>query len=195
MGSWTLLTLMRSCQYFLRNITIPFLDHVITSIEEQFSASAIIATSLLGLVPSVLCKRDNVRLEAAVNMYSTDLPSPELFDMELKWWKHHYMSIPADQRPASPAKAIKECDSALYPNISVLLQICCTIPVTSCECERSASALWRLNTYMRASMGKSCLSNLALLHVHYDTEIDLNRVVDIYSCIHPRRLMLDSLLL
>ena len=71
-------------QYFLRNITIPFLDHVITSIKEQFSASAIIATSLLGLVPSVLCKRDNVRLEAAADMYSTDLPLPELLNMELK---------------------------------------------------------------------------------------------------------------
>ena len=40
----------------------------------------------------------------------------------------------------------------LYPNIRVLLQVACTLPVTSCECERSASALRRLHNYMRASM-------------------------------------------
>ena len=43
-------------------------------------------------------------------------------------------------------------------------------------------------------MGNTRLSNLALLHVHYDAVIDLDRVVDIYSHIHPRRLALDSLL-
>ena len=64
-------------------------------IEEQFSPSAKVATSLLGLVPSVLCSRF-------------------------------------------------------------------TIPVTLCECERSASTLRRLNNYMRASMGKDRLSHLAL---------------------------------
>lgn len=181
------------CEYFQRNVAIPVLDHIIMSIDQQFSPSAIIATSLLGLVPSVLCKKE-VELEAAINTYSTDMPSPELFQMELKRWKNRYTSIPTDLRPASPAEAIKDCDPAMFPNISVLLQICCTIPVTSCECERSASALRRLNNYMRASMGKSRLSYLALLHIHYETPVNLDRVVDCYARLHPRRLALDSLL-
>ena len=163
------------------------------SIDQQFSPSAIIATSLLGLIPSVLLKKQ-VNLEATLNTYSTDLPSPELFHMELERWKNRYTSVPADLRPASPAEAIKDCDPSMFPNISILLRICCTIPVTSCECERSASALRRLNNYMRASMGKSRLSHLALLHIHYDTPIDLNRVMDCYARLHPRRLALDSVL-
>lgn len=181
------------CEYFQRNVAISVLDHIIMSIDQQFSQSAITASSLIGLVPSVLFKKE-VKLEAALNKYSTDLPSPELFQMELKRWKQRYTSVPADLRPASPAEAIKDCDPAMFPNISVLLQICCTIPVTSCECERSASALRRLNNYMRASMGKSRLSYLALLHIHYDTPMDLDRVVDCYARLHPRRLALDSLL-
>ena len=104
------------------------------------------------------------------------------------------MSMLSDLRPASPAEAIKECDCVLFPNISVLLQIACTILVTSCECERSASALRRLNNYMRASMGQSRLSYLALLHIHYDTLVDLDVVVDCYARLQPRRLALDSLL-
>ena len=75
-----------------------------------------------------------------------------------------------------------------------MLRIICTIPVTSCECERSASALRRLNNCMHASMGKARLSHLALLHIHYDMELDLDQVVDCYAHLHPRRLELDSLI-
>ena len=140
-------------------------------IEEQFSPSAKVATSLLGLVPSVLCSR-NVNLNAAVKTYTDDLPSPELFEMELTRWRSRYLAMEPQLRPASHAVAIgKDCDAALFPNISILLQIACTIPVTSCECERSASTLRRLNNYMRASMGKdrlSLISSCAFAHsLHY----------------------------
>ena len=70
-------------EYFKRNVAIPVLDHIIMCIDQQFSPSAVIAASLLGLVPSVLCLKD-VELEAAVGKYNADLPSPELFKMELK---------------------------------------------------------------------------------------------------------------
>ena len=96
--------------------------------------------------------------------------------------------------PKKPASAIKECDKDMYPNVYVLLQLACTIPATSCECERSASTLRRLNNYMRASMGKERLSNLALLHIHYNTDIDLDQVVDTFSRKHPRRLELENVL-
>ena len=42
-------------------------------------------------------------------------------------------------------------------------------------------------------MGKDRLSHLALMHIHYDTPIDLDRVVDAFATQHPRRLELDSL--
>ena len=99
-------------------------------------------------------------------------------------------------RPTSPAVAIKDC-FALFPNISILLEIACTIPVTSCECERSASTLRRLNNYMRASMGKDCLSHLALLHIPYTTPVDLDTVGHcsrLFTRQHPRRLQLENLL-
>ena len=35
-------------EYFKRNVTIPLLDHIIMCIEEQFSPSAKLATSVLG---------------------------------------------------------------------------------------------------------------------------------------------------
>ena len=91
-------------EYFQRNVAIPLLDHIIICIEEQFSPSAKVATSLLGLVPSVLCSR-NVNLNAAVNTYTDDLPSPELFEMELTRWISRYLTMEPQLRPASPAVA------------------------------------------------------------------------------------------
>ena len=91
--------------YYKRNVAIPFLDHIIAFIDQQFSQSSINASLLLGLVPNILCSKD-VDLQTAVSMYNEDLPSPELFEMELKRWKHKYSLKPENQRPSSPALAI-----------------------------------------------------------------------------------------
>ena len=69
--------------------------------------------------------------------------------------------------------------------ISVHLQIACTIPLIFCKyAERSASVLLQLNNYMQASVGKSQLSHLGLLQIHYDTFVDLVKVVDCYVQLH-----------
>ena len=180
------------CKYFQINVAIPLLDHIIEFIDQQFSKSSTMAIKLLGLVPAIVCTKA-IDIDDAIREYSTDLPSPELFQMELKRWKNRYMARKEDERPSSAAEAIKECDRDMFPNIYILLQIACTIPVTSCECERSASGLRRLNNYMRASMGKYKLSYLALLHIHYDPPVDLDKVVDSFTRRHLHRLQLDSL--
>jgi len=180
------------CEYYQRNVAIPLLDHIISFLDQQFCDSSITAIMLLGLVPSILCTK-NVDLEGAVTRYSADLPSPELFETELRRWKNRFISKKVAERPSSAGEAIKECDKDMFPNIFVLLQIACTIPVTSCECERSASGLRRLNNFLRASMGKDRLSHLALIHIHYDTPIDLDKVIDTFARQHPRRLELESL--
>lgn len=178
--------------YFKKTVAIPLLDHI-TSMRDRFSAAAIVASSLLGVVPSVCCSRE-VNMEGVIEKYQDDLLSPELISTEMKRWKARYSGMAAELRPSTPAAAIKECDSDLYPNVRALLQIACTLPVTSCECERSASALRRLHNYMRASMGNSRLSSLALLHIHYDMEVDLDEVVTRYAHLHPRKLELDSII-
>ena len=82
----------------------------------------------------------------------------------------------------------------MFPNIHRLLRLICTLPVTSCECERSISVLRCLKPYIRSSMGQERLTGLALLHIHYDMELDLDDVVDIFSRKHPRRMMLADIL-
>ncbi|XP_063752499.1 52 kDa repressor of the inhibitor of the protein kinase-like isoform X1 [Eleginops maclovinus] len=183
-------------EYYLRNMTIPFLDHVISEFESRFSPLSVTASRLMGLIPSVQCNSDvTVDISEAVALYQDDLPSPEVIDQELKRWKLKWQVKALHQRPSSCASAIKECDEMMYPNIFKLLKIACTLPVTSCECERSASVLRRLNTFMRSSMGEDRMSSLALIHTHYDMALDLDEAVDLYSKMHPRRLELMSVLM
>jgi len=105
-----------------------------------------------------------------------------------------YSSKPKEDKPNTAAKALKECDNDLFPNIYALLKICATIPATSCECERSASYLRRLHTYNRACMGQERLSSPALMHIHYQVKIDLDEVVNLFAPKHPRRLELGTIL-
>jgi len=128
-------------------------------------------------------------------MYNRFLPSPELLNQELARYKSHYLQKATEQRPDSCASAMKDINETLYSNLSVLLRIASTLPVTSCECERSASALRRLHTWSRSSMTQERLSALALTHIHYDVVVDLEEVADRFAKKHSRKMELDSLLL
>ena len=149
------------------------------------------ASKLFGLMPAVLCERER-DMSDCVQQCKDDMPSPELFDQEMGRWKMKYLSKQVSNRPSSCASAIKQCDKDSYHNIFVLLQIACTLPVTSCECERNASTSCRLRNFMRASMSKDRLTSM---HIHYKLDVNLDSVVDIFSHLHPRRLQLSSVLL
>ena len=179
--------------YYWKNVAVPFLDHIISNLDERFSSLTVTASSLLGLVPSVICTKEP-DISAAIQMYRQDLPSPELIPSEILRWKMRFQAMPPDKRPSTPSGALKECNPTYFHNVGTLLKLICTLPVTSCECERSASTLRRLHTYLRASMSQQRLTSLALMHIHYDHNINFDEVVDIYAHLHPRRLELDSLI-
>jgi hAT family C-terminal dimerisation region len=114
-----------------------------------------------------------------------------LLETELFRWKRHWQ--PAE-RPTTVSTAVKLCSKTDFPNVHVLLRIACTLPVTSCECERSANSLRRLHIFTRTSMAQDRLSSLALIHIHYDTTVDLDEVVRIFYAKKPRRMQLTSIL-
>ena len=102
------------------NLAIPLLDYIISDFGERFSKLSVIATSQLGFVPAASLADEEVNLNDAIATYNPDLPSPELLPPELMRWR---LKMSAEDRPASPAAAIKECDATLFPNIRILLQI------------------------------------------------------------------------
>jgi len=74
-----------------------------------------------------------------------------------------------------------------------LLTIACTLPVSSCECERSFSTLRIVKNYLRSSLSDARLNNLILLGVHSERaeQLNLNDVIDRFAAQRPKsRIML-----
>ena len=90
--------------------------------------------------------------------------------------------------------SLKACDPDDFPNLYMLLKIAATLPVTTCECERSISTMRRLNNYMRCTMGESRLSSLALMHIKYDMPVNLEEIVNLFEGLHPKMMQFASLL-
>ena len=80
----------------------------------------------------------------------------------------------------------------LIPTVSRLLRLVCTWPVTSCECERSISALNRVKTSLRASMSQIRFNGLVMLHVHYNRKLSHLDVIRLFSARNPRKIILPN---
>ena len=85
------------------------------------------------------------------NLYASDLPNPLGLDAELELWQNYWENYKGSL-PDSVAATLKSVSFDGFQNIKVALRILGTLPVTSCECERSISALCRLKTYTRSTM-------------------------------------------
>jgi len=66
----------------------------------------------------------------------------------------------------------------LLPEFNKLVRILLIIPVSSCTAERSFSALRRLKTFLRSTMGQSRLHDISMIHIHKDEDIDLSIVAN-----------------
>ena len=76
----------------------------------------------------------------------------------------------------------------MFPGVWDLLRIALCIPVSSASPERSFSALRRLKTYLRNTMGQGRLSNLAIIHLEQElsSKIDCKDIIDIFASTNRR---------
>jgi len=184
-------------EYYKRNVTIPLLDHLLTELNLRFSEHAKRATEALKLIPSVMefsGHAESNGTKELIDFYQDDLPSPETVDTEIHIWRMKWDKVKVPDRPDTASKALEQADSLVFPNIHRLLRILCTLPVTSCECERSISGLRRLKTYMRTTMTEDRMNGLLLTHIHYDMELNTDDIIDEFARQHPRRMELLDIL-
>ena len=113
-------------------------------------------------------------------------------DAELDLWSHlmHAQSKPPD----CIQDALTLTNRDHFPQLHLLLRLVSTFPITSCETEHSVSTLRRLKTYLRSTMGQERLSGLALIHTHYNIDIDIDEVLARFMAMHPRRISMGNLL-
>ena len=73
-------------------------------------------------------------------------------------------------------QSLKSAEREFISEVVMVVKLVLLAPATNAISERSFSALKRLKTYMRATMGDERLANLMLLHIHRDKTDSLNLV-------------------
>ena len=105
-------------------------------------------------------------LAKAVDFYEDDLPHSAMFPTQYRMWVRKWKNdIVTSAVPTKLVDALQACDQWTFPNTRVLLHLALTIPVTSCESERSFSQLKLLITYRRATMSADRLSENAFMKI------------------------------
>ena len=136
------------------------------------------------LLPRVIGNITNEQIATLFETYQTDLTcNLDEFKREIARWRTRWSITPRDQMPTS----LCAVNPVLYLSIDTILCIMLTMPVTSATAERSFSVLRRLKTYVRSTMNNDRLSSLALMHIHRDFSVDLDRVMEKFVSAKTRR--------
>jgi hypothetical protein len=69
----------------------------------------------------------------------------------------------------------------------LFVKIQCLKNYGSATAERSFSVLRRLKTYVRSTMNNDRFSSLALIHIHRDFSVDLDKVMEKFVSAKTRR--------
>ena len=136
-------------------------------------------------------------LTYAVKFYNNDLPNSILFPTEYRMWMMKWKQ--QGSRPKKVVDALEACDSTSFPNIYTLLLLILTLPITSCESERSFSQLKLIKTPHRSMMTENRLSGLALMKMNWSicdhlAQTRINELIQMFKELYPRRLRLPYLL-
>ena len=114
------------------------------------------------------------------NFIRDDLSNALSLDSELDLWKTYWITY-RGSLPDNVPNTLKSIKFSGFQNIKIALRIFGTLPVTLCECERSFSALRRLKNYTHSAMVAERLNGLALLHVHKDIIVNIEKIIDLYA--------------
>ena len=165
--------------YYRKNICLKLLDHLINGNDVRLNKYGKTVLMVHVLIPSVIAEW-NVTIDDIVEICKDDLPASNNCQEEYFRLKRSWSARGISERPLTIVQVLKHSDSDAYLNLSVHLKMAGTVAITSYECERSGSALRCLNTYLRASVRQERLSGIALMHINYDVEISVDRVMLIF---------------
>lgn len=154
--------------YYRMNLCIPLLDQINEELRSRFQDGQAVSLDGFFAIPEEVINRKgwSSSFLKFCQAYESLLPSMVSLEAEIQLWDTKWRRC-EDACPATLQDTLKTMDKDMYPNIHKALIIQGTIPVTTCECERSVRALRRLKTYNRSTMTQSRLNGLALMHVHY----------------------------
>ena len=187
-------------KYYRNTLFNEFPSHTIAELDERFINHSAPIIGLLHLLPRQCCcinsDPESPLLVNAAEFYIEDLPQLVMLPTEYRLWIRKWKQ----QGPEAPKKLIDaylSCDVTTFPNIKVLLPLALTVPITSCESERSYSQLKLLKTSHRSTISANCLSGLALMKMNrqqcknfQQSPAEMKKLVKSFYMLHPRRMKL-----
>ena len=113
------------------------------------------------------------------------MPSPSLVLSELKLWKQFWMR--KAELGSWPRVILQQLQMCIQT--SILITIGCTLPISSCEAEKSFQAsVWRTKMFFCSSMTNREACELVLMHLHNDMEGDVNIICQQFIQKNNRRM-------
>ncbi|XP_050959752.1 zinc finger MYM-type protein 1 [Labeo rohita] len=168
-----------------RHLYFPCVDRMISELSQRFSS---VGDSILKGVqachPSSVTFLSQDLLNEVALHYNIALRAEEIYVAK------HYLAKKNEECSIPDILSVYlllDCD--MFPSLKKLFQIVLTLPVSSCTCERSFSALRRLHTWLRRTMGQERLHNLAVLSIEKESvnSIEPGRVIDRFATLKSRR--------
>lgn len=166
------------------------IEHVMTELDRRFSDENLtIMDGISALSPS----SQNFLLEESLTSFG-ELFDCDQIDLKIEIKNCRRMMERSSKDFVSNFPTMMDlcrrlrCVSDALPELCKLTTIACTIPVSSCACERSFSTLRIVKNYLRCTMKNDRANDLLLLGIHSDraAKIDLNNVIDRFIAIHPK---------
>lgn len=177
-------------QHFLRNLFIPFIDNVLSELNNQIIQSR---PRLLAqfLIPSRLDELVSLRRIQTPACIFDGFDRDALYDKEeVENWMTKWKDIAFADKPNTIMDTLNSITYEMYPNIYTALFILACMPISGAVVERSFSVLKRLRTWLRNSMKEERLTALALLAMHHDIDVDVEQVLHEFDPLHDRRILL-----
>ena len=107
------------------------------------------------------------------NYYYEGFPNFNGLDAELDlWFKLWDCAKFRNNLRDSVSVTLKRVDSLAFTNIHLALKLLGTLPITTCECERSFSSL---------RIAKARLNRLALLLIQRKIDLDVSEIIDLFA--------------
>ena len=184
-------------EYYRRNITLPMLNEIIEDLRRRFSPESQQFIRGFYCIPQIMQKYPKAwkeKLLTFMKTYRNDLPHYESCRAEVDCWGTFWLEEFKGEEPETLQDLLNFTKVDMYPNISTVLKLLGTVPVTTCTCERCMSVLRRLKTYLRSTIGQDRFNDLAVLHIHYGLDIDPNDILDRLILKYPKRIKMTNIL-
>ena len=172
--------------YYKKIVTIPLVDHLNSSLTARFDFGSvniykglsIVTSKMLSLIARGIDWKDEFKPVSL--FYHDDLRNPLALEAELSLWTTYWQTY-SGAIPSNIASTLKSVCFNGFENIKIILRILGTLPITSCECERSISSLRMLKDYKRITMVDERLNGLALMKIHPEIVPDVQKVIDKFA--------------